>query len=72
MSHSPELASGPALASLIARACARAGVSPTQFGLQAVNDRRLFADLKRGRELRQRTLIRVHEALAAMEAGDAA
>ena len=69
MSRSPELASGPALASKIERACAQAGVFPTQFGRQAVNDPRLVSDLKRGRELRQKTLVRVHEALTMLESG---
>ena len=72
MSRSPELASGPALASKIGRACAQAGVFPTKFGIQAVNAPRLISDLKRGRELRPKTLARVHDALAAMAADDAA
>ena len=71
MQQSPELTSGPALASQIARVCAQAGVSPTQLGKQAINDPRLFGDLKRGRELRHKTLVRVHAALAAMKAGNA-
>ena len=61
--------SGPALASQIARVCAQAGVPPTMFGKQAINDPGLFGDLKRGRELRQKTLARVHDALAALKAG---
>ena len=69
MSHSPELAPGAGLASQIARVCVRAGLSPTQFGKQAINDPRLFSDLKRGRELRRKTLARVHDALAALVAG---
>ena len=64
--------SGAALASQIARVCAQAGVSPTQFGKRAINDPGLFGDLKRGRELRPKTLARVHDALAAMAADDAA
>ena len=52
--------------------CVQASVSPTQFGKQAINDPGLFADLKRGRELRPKTLARVHAALAAMAADDAA
>ena len=71
MSRSPELVSGPALASQIARVCTQAGVSPTRFGKQAINDPGLFGDLKRGRELRHKTLVRVHAALAAMKAGNA-
>ena len=69
MPHSPELAPGAGLASQIARVCVRAVLSPTQFGKQAINDPRLFSDLKRGRELRQKTLARVHAALAVVEAG---
>ena len=65
----PEPASGHALASQIARVCAQAGVSPTRFGKQAINDPGLFGDLKRGRELRQKTLARVHDALVASKAG---
>ena len=69
MPRSPEPASGHALASQIARVCAQAGVSPTRFGKQAINDPGLFSDLKRGRELRQKTLVRVHEALTMLESG---
>ncbi len=70
MSRSPELVSSPALAWQIARVCAQAGVSPTQFGKQAINDPGLFDEFKRGRELRSATQAKAVATLLAWEPTD--
>jgi 2,4-dienoyl-CoA reductase-like NADH-dependent reductase (Old Yellow Enzyme family) len=38
---------------------ARGGLSATSFGMKSVNDPRLVADLKDGRELRRKTRERI-------------
>lgn len=45
----------------------RGGLSPTSFGVRCVNDPRLLADLKEGRELRRKT----REKIEAFIRGDA-
>lgn len=40
------------------------GLSVTDFGIQAVNDRRLIPDLREGRELRRATRHRIEQFIA--------
>jgi hypothetical protein len=39
----------------------RSSTSPTRLGLQALNDRRFVFDLRKGREVGERTAGRVHD-----------
>lgn len=45
----------PKLVAIVTRACAEAGVSPSRFGRDAVNDSRLVRDLAAGRQPRPAT-----------------
>ncbi|HEU4959942.1 MAG TPA: hypothetical protein VFT56_06000 [Sphingomonas sp.] len=46
-----------------------AEIPPTKFGRMAINDPRLVFDLRRGRELRPRTVARIEAFLARQEQG---
>jgi hypothetical protein len=54
MSDSPKFIDTDLLARIEAYMAAN-GMTPTEFGLKATNDRRLLPDLKEGRELRRAT-----------------
>lgn len=40
------------------------GMSPTEFGLKAINDKRLIPDLREGRELRRATREKIEQFIA--------
>ena len=52
----------------IDRFCARAGMSPSRFGWEAVRDARLVHDLRRGRRPGARMVARIRAFLAQGEA----
>ena len=45
----------------------RSDMAPTRFGREAVGDPRLIADMKNGRELRDKTIARIQAWLDAQE-----
>ncbi len=45
----------------------RTHIAPTRFGREAINDPRLIADMRNGRELRETTAARIHAWLDAKE-----
>ena len=45
----------------------RSDMAPTRFGREAVGDPRLIADMKNGRELRDKTIKRIQAWLDAQE-----
>ena len=46
---------------------ARAAMTPTRFGREALGDPRLISDMKNGRELRDATIARIQAWLDAQE-----
>lgn len=52
------------LLAIIEAHCATSGVSKTSFGALAVGDPRLVDDLRKGREPRRKTVMRVMEFIA--------
>jgi aspartate carbamoyltransferase catalytic subunit len=48
----------------IAAFCARHGMSESQFGVLALNDKNLVPDLRKGRDLRFSTMDRIRKCMA--------
>ena len=64
MQYDPVKANQPLIAD-IADFCARRGISKWAFGEQVLNDRKFVSDLETGRQVTQKTMHRLREALSA-------